>query len=184
MDDKGKRVHFLVVDQDVQLHQAGLLVAFQIIVKGSIAPGPGLERVKKVINDLIQGQLVFQQRPGPFYIFHAQIPPPPLLTKFHNRTYKLAGNHDLRVDDGFLHVLDLGGVRQIGRIGQFDHLPVGPMDLVNHAGSRGHQIQVVLPLQPLLNNLQMQQAQKAAPKAKTQSHGCLRLIVQGRVVQL
>ena len=51
-------------------------------------------------------------------------------------------------------------------------------------GQGGHQVQVELPLQPLLDDLHVEHAQKAAPEAEAQGHGGLRLEGQGGVVEL
>ncbi len=40
--------------------------------------------------------------------------------------------------------------------------------MVDDAGQGGHKIQIELPLQPLLNDLHVEHAQKAAPEAETQ----------------
>ena len=60
MDDKGEGVHHLAVEHDVQLDQLGLLVAVKLIVKGGISLGAGFERVEKVVDNLVERQLVVQ----------------------------------------------------------------------------------------------------------------------------
>ena len=78
-----------------------------------------------------------------------------LLAQRHNGTYKLGGHHNLRADDRLLHVLDLGRVRQIGRVSQLNHLAVFLVNAVYNARRRGNEIQVVLTLQTLLNDFKM-----------------------------
>ena len=56
-------------------------------------------------------------------------------------------------------------------------------DAVAHAGRGGDQVDIELALQPLLHDLQMQQAQKTAAEAETQRHRILRLEAEGAVVQ-
>ena len=53
-------------------------------------------------------------------------------------------------------MLDLRRVGQIGRVRQIDDLAVGLIDLVDNARSRGYQVQVVFPLQTLLDDFQME----------------------------
>ena len=60
---------------------------------------------------------------------------------------------------------------------------VGQRDLVPHARRRRDQVEIVLALQPLLDDLQMQQAQKSAAETKAQRDRALRLEVEARIVQ-
>ena len=39
MDDEGEGIHHVAAEEDVQLHQLGLLVAGQLIIKGGVALG-------------------------------------------------------------------------------------------------------------------------------------------------
>ena len=77
-------------------------------------------------------------------------------------------------------MLNLGRVRQIGRIRQLDHSAVGLKHFIDHP--RSHQIQIIFSLQAFLNDLQMQKPQKTTAKAKAKRHGGLRLIIQRSVV--
>ena len=65
-----------------------------------------------------------------------------------------------------------------------DHGTVGLIDVVDNAGQRGHKVQVELPLQPFLDDLHVEHAQKAAAEAEAQRHGGFRLEGQAGVVQL
>ena len=58
------------------------------------------------------------------------------------------------------------------------------MHPVDNTRSRSNQIQIVFPLQPFLNDLQMKQSKEAAPESKPKRRGSLRLIRQGCIVQL
>ena len=86
------------------------------------------------------------------------------------------------VADGLLGAGDQGGVRVVGGVVNGDFAAVGELQPVHHAGGGGDQIQIVLPLQPLLDDLHVQKPQKAAPEAKTQGHRGLRLEGEGGVV--
>ena len=61
---------------------------------------------------------------------------------------------------------------------------IGLEHLVDHAGRGGDQVLVELALQPLLHDLHVQQAQKAAAKAKAQRLADLGLVVQRSIVEL
>ena len=56
-------------------------------------------------------------------------------------------------------------------------------DAVAHAGSGGNQVQPELPLQPLLYDLHVQQAQEAAAEPKTERGRVFRLVAEGGVIQ-
>ena len=56
--------------------------------------------------------------------------------------------------------------------------------MVDNAGQSGNKIQIELPLQPLLNDLHVEHAQKAAAEAEAQRHRGFRLEGQAGVVQL
>ena len=156
MYDEGKRVHFLFVNKDIQFHQLRLYVSLEFIVKGCISSGTGLQRIEEIINDLIEGKIIFQKGTGLLNIFHTKINSAALLAKIHNRTDKFRRYHNLRTDHRLFHIFDLGWIRQVGRIGQFNHLPIRLMHPVNNARRCGHQIKVILSLQTFLNDFQVQ----------------------------
>ena len=43
--------------QNVQLHKVGLLIAKHLIIKRCITSGAGFQRIKEIVNDLIQRQV-------------------------------------------------------------------------------------------------------------------------------
>ena len=61
---------------------------------------------------------------------------------------------------------------------------VGHVDAIDD-GRRGRdQVEIEFALQPLLNDFQMQQPQKAAAKAEAQRRGAFRLIGEARIVEM
>ena len=60
---------------------------------------------------------------------------------------------------------------------------VGAVDAVHHGGRGRDQVQVELAGQPLLDDLQVQQAEEAAAEAEAERGGGLRLVVEAGVVQ-
>ncbi len=58
------------------------------------------------------------------------------------------------------------------------------MDFINNSRSGCNQIQIIFPLQPFLDNFQMQQPQKTAAVTKPQSDGGFGLKLKGGVVKL
>jgi len=170
MNDEGEGIHRFPIDQDIQFDQIGPLITLEFIIKGSIASGSGFQCIKEIIDDLIEGQLIFEQSAGLFHIFHGNIGAPPLLAEGHDGTHIVFGDHNLRSHHRLLHILDAGGVRQIGGIGQVETGSISQMNLINNTGGGGDQVQPILPLQSLLDDLQMEQAQKTAPEPRSQAH--------------
>ena len=60
---------------------------------------------------------------------------------------------------------------------------VGQLDLVDDRGRGGDEVEVELALQPLLDDLQMQQAEKAAAEAEAERRRGLHLVGKARVVE-
>src|ERR1700693_5500010 len=65
---------------------------------------------------------------------------------------------------------DLAGIGPARGIVDLNHHAVSLVNLVTHAGGGGNEFERELPLQALLNNFHVQQAEKAAPEAETQRH--------------
>ena len=82
-----------------------------------------------------------------------------------------------------LDMIDHRPVRHVHRVVQLLHLPVGLVDVVNHGRRGGDQFQVEFAGQPLLDDLQMQQAEEAAAKAEAQRGGGFRVIVEAGVIE-
>ncbi len=55
-------------------------------------------------------------------------------------------------------------------------------DLILHAGGRDQDVQIVLALKPLLDDIHMEQAQKANPEPEIERLGRLRLVDERGVV--
>ena len=70
---------------------------------------------------------------------------------------------------------DLTGRRPARRIIDFDHLAIGLVNLVAHAGRGRDQLQIELALQSLLDNFHVQQAEKAAAESESKRDRAFRL---------
>ena len=109
---------------------------------------------------------------------------PAILAHGHDIAHILVGGDDGHLHIRLLSVLDHRWVGVIVGVIHLDHAAVSLIDMVNNTGQGGDQIQVELPLQPLLDDLHMKHSQKAAAEAEAQGHGALRLEGQGGVVEL
>ena len=117
-------------------------------------------------------------------VLHALVLASSLLAELHDGADILGGHHDLRLHHGLLHVLDLRGIRQVGRIGQFNDFAACLMHFIDNARSCGHQVQVVLSLQSLLDDLQVEKPKEAAPETKAKGNRRLRLKLQRCIIKL
>ena len=75
------------------------------------------------------------------------------------------------------------GVGQLGRAVDLLHHAVGRRHPVQHARRRRDQVHVELALEPLLDDLHVQQAEEAAAEAEAERGRRLRLVEERRVVQ-
>ena len=94
------------------------------------------------------------------------------------------GRDDRRLDHGLLDPLDAPSSRHVGRVVDRDLPAVGAVDLVDDAGRGDDQLQAVFPLQPLLDDLHVQQAQETAAETEAQRGRGLGLEQQRGVVEL
>ena len=124
-----------------------------------------------------------QLHPGAVQIHHVLELSPPGGTQVHDVAHIFLGGHEAGLHVWLLRQLNFRRVRIVEGVVHHDHRAVGFGDPVNHVGGGGDEIQIVLPLQSLLDDLHVQQAQKAAAEAKAQSNGALRLIGHGGIVQ-
>ncbi|MNW66144.1 hypothetical protein D3C74_445880 [compost metagenome] len=58
MGDRGKRIHLVALQQDVDLDQVGNLLAIGLPIQRGVAAGLGLELVEEVEHDFSQRQVV------------------------------------------------------------------------------------------------------------------------------
>ena len=101
-----------------------------------------------------------------FDIFHSLVHASSFLTQIHDRSDEFRSYHDLRFYDRFLHIFNLRRIRQIGRIGKFDHLSVCLIHFVDNSGCCRHQIQVIFPFQTFLDDFQMQKPEETTSEPK------------------
>ena len=184
MGDKAQGIHRLAVEFHVHLYKFAGAVSGELIIQGGIALGVGLERVKEVVDDLVEGHLVVKLHQVCVQVLHILELTPAVLAHGHNVAHELVGRDDIYLHIGFLRPLNRGGVGIVMGVIHRHHRAVGLIDMIDHGGQGGHKVQVKLPFQPFLDDLHVEHPQKAAPEAKAQGHGALRLKAQGGVVEL
>ncbi len=96
----------------------------------------------------------------------------------------ILGNKNGGRNDRFADFLDLAEVGQLGRILDLDHRTVTHHHLIHHGRRGGNEVLVKFPLQTLLNDFHVQQAEEAAAEAETQGLGNFRLVLEGGIIEL
>ena len=79
--------------------------------------------------------------------------------------------------------VDLHHVGHVGRVVQLLHRAVGQVHAVDDRGRGGDQVEVELALQPLLDDLEVQQAEEAAAEAEAERGRGLHLVGEAGVVE-
>ena len=184
VDDEGQGVHLLAVEQQIDLDQVGSAVVQELVVQGGVAFGPGLQGVKEVIDNFVQGHVIMDLDQVGVEILHVFELAPALLAHGHDVADVVRGGDDGDLDERLPLLRDDGGVGVVVGVVHADLRAVGLGHFVNDVGQGGDEVQVELPLQALLNDLHVEHPQKAAAEAEAQGGGGLRLEGQGGVVEL
>ncbi len=152
MNDKRKSIDDIAVQKDIKLHQITLLVSFEFIVEGTVAARSGLQRIEEVIDDLIKRHLIVEHDTDIVHVFHVDILASSILTELHQVTDIFLRSHDRRLNDRFLHIVDLSGVRHIRRVIHADALTGCRIDFINNGRRRGDQVEVKLSFESFLDD--------------------------------
>mmetsp|Transcript_20596 Transcript_20596/g.57450 ORF Transcript_20596/g.57450 Transcript_20596/m.57450 type:complete len:480 (+) Transcript_20596:27-1466(+) len=171
------------VDVDLQLDQISGPIVQLRVVHGRIASGELLQ-VGEIISDhLGQRHLVLDKSASISQHGGGPVDGPPLLGELHALRHIVLGHNDLQEDKGLPNLSDLVELgQQVGKL-DLHEAPVLHLNLVYDRRGRHDQVQVVLSLQPLLNDLHVEHPQEAATVALAQGHRVLGLPDDGRVVQ-
>ena len=114
--DKGKCIHLLAVEQEIQLAKLAGHVARQLIVQGRIAARARLERIKEVVNDLVERQLVVQLDSILIHVLHINKRAASVLAQIHQVAHVLGGGHDVCLHDRLTRLGDLVGCGIVGGV--------------------------------------------------------------------
>ncbi len=182
MDDKAQRVHDVAVEHDIELDELALAVLLEVIIKGSIPTGTALERIKKVINDLSERQLIVDIDTIRIDVIHPDEGAAPILTQLHDVADIIRRGVDMRVCDRFLRQGDQRRIGEIGGVTDHMHRAVGQRNAIVDGGRCRDKVEVILALQSLLDDLHVQESEEAAAIAEAQCHRGLGLKGEGRVI--
>ena len=175
MRDERQRIHLIAVQEHIDLHQLAYAVAGELIVERGVALGVRLERVEKVVDDLIERHLIVHLHKERVEILHILELTAPLLTHRHDVAHVVRRCDDRHLDVRFLGVLDDAVIGIVVRVIDAHHRAVGLVDLVDDARQRRDEVEVELALQALLDDLHVQHPEEAAAETEAERHGGLRL---------
>ena len=123
-----------------------------------------------------------QLHPVGIQIHHILEFAPALLGQVHNIAHIILGRNEADLHKRLLRQLDFHGVGVIQGIIHHHHLAGGLRDPVDNVGGGGNQVQIVLPLQPLLDDFHVQKTQESAAETKAQGDGAFQLVDEGRII--
>ena len=183
MGNEGQAVDRLPVDQDGDPHQVAAAVVVEFVVERGVSAGRGLETVVEVEHHLVERQGIDGHRPV------ADVGQIGLLATFLRAELQdiaevLVRNQDRRPDPGLLHRLNAALVRPVHGVVQLDVPPVGKAEAIDHAGRRGHQVEIEFALEALLNDLEVEKPQASAPESQAEGSARFRFVVERGIVQV
>ena len=138
MGDEGQSVHLLAVEQQIHLHQIAGMVALDFIIQRGVTPGVGLQRVKKIIDDLVQRHQIVQFHQIGIQILHIFEFPSTLLAHGHDIAHIIRRGDDGNLGIGLQRLGNRAWVGVIVRIVHMDHRAVGFGDLIDDGRQCGH----------------------------------------------
>ena len=140
----------------------------ELIVERRVAAAHGLQPIEEVEHDLGERQLELELHLPPRVVqalLHAALLDAQLDHGAEIRLRHEDGRENDRLAD-LPHLVRLG---QIGRVLYFHDLAVELLDLVDHGGRRRDQRQIVLALEPLLDDLHVQQPQETRSACRSRA---------------
>ena len=125
-----------------------------------------LQPVVEIEHDFVERQLVYQQNAPTAEILELLLVAALFFEQLQNLADILFARNDGRVDDRLFDLLGLRRVRELVRTLDHDHFIVRQRHAVTHARRRGDQVDIELALEPLLNDLHVEETQEAAAEAE------------------
>ena len=106
------------------------------------------------------------------------------LAQLHNSANVILRHNNGRINERLFNMVDNSRIWEEGRVIYHLNITVSAEYLINNVRCGSNQAQIIFALQTLLDNVHVQQAQKAAAEAKAQRGRCFRLKYQRSIVQL
>jgi len=171
--DEGERVNLLASEENVELHEVGLVIYVKLVIERCIALRATLELVEEVEDELGQGDVEVHLDGLLGEIDHVLRHTAMLDDELQHGTRELGRYDDLGLEEGVLDALDARRLGQVLRALDLCHGAVRLVHVIVHGGAGGNEVEVELTLKTLLHDLHVEEAEKAHAKAKAQRHGRL-----------
>ena len=182
MDDEGERVHGVAVQEDVELDELGGPEVGEVVVEGGVSLRERLQPIVEVDDDLGQGE-VEGEVDAPADVLDRAVLAARVLGELVHRTHELGRHEDGPPDVRLLDLPDVADMLKLGRVVDLERLPADRHHAVAHRRGGGDEGEPELPLQALLDDLQVEEAEEPAPEAEAEGHGGLRLEGERGVVE-
>ncbi len=137
----------------------------------------------KIKNNLTKWKFKVHDHPRTIEIIGIFIFAPPFHAELHDVADILGKRNDLHADIRLFNMFYFSSIRHFGRIIYLDYIRIGKHNPVLYVWNRRNDVYPVLPLQALLNDLHMEQAEKTAAETETKRDGGLRSINKRSVVK-
>ena len=180
--DDRERVDLLATDQDVEPHEVGGEVAHQFVVHRAVAPRHALELVVEIVDHLAERQIEGDHRPRRREVFGLEINAAAVCAELHHRADLLDRHEEVGPHDRLEKLVDLPGVGHILRVGDVDRLAGRLLDPVGDVGRGLDKVEVVLLLQPLLDDLHVEEPKEATAEAEAEGLAALRGVFERGIV--
>ena len=158
-------------------------VAGDVIVERGVAARHRLQPVVEIEHDLVERQLVGDEHAIRRQVLEPLLHAALVLAQLQDPADVLRRRQDHRGDHRLFDRLDARRIRHLRRAVDLVHLAVGGRHPVQHARRRRHQVHVELALEPLLDDLHVEQAEEAAAEPEPERRRRLGLVEQRRVVE-
>ena len=99
-----------------------------------------------------------------------------ILAHIHNGAYEIGRNINMSIGERLLAIVNISRVRIVCRIVNLNHCAVGKMNFINNARNGCDKVEIILTVEPFLNNFEVQKSQKTASEAKAECTRSFRLI--------
>ena len=182
MDDQRERVHLLAADEDVDAREIARPEAGEVVVEARVPARARLQLVVEVEHDLAERQLVEEQHAVLAQVLEVVEAPAPLVRELHDRADVVLRDDHRRLDVRLLDLLELA--RHLGRVVHLDLLARARRRAVGDVRRGDEEVEVELALEPLADDLHVQEAEEAAAEAEAERLRRLGLVRERAVVEL
>src|SRR5438034_6540885 len=166
--DDRQRVDERARDEDVEAHEVGGAVLAELVVKRGVALRAALELIVEIDDDLGQWHVVLEHRARRVDIRHLEQRAALVLREIHDRPDVVRRRDERRLHPRLADLLDRPRIGEHRRVVDRDLVALLRDDAVFDRRRGRDEVHVVLALEPLLDDLEMEQAEEAAAETEAE----------------